>query len=166
MREWLGRLGWVDELGQSCRFSKHTTETHAQISSTCRTFDDIAQNAATFAKDLQNHEIGPRLQATLSLTHHWYAFKDEAGYHFVSSKFAGYKDMTGRIYLACYSLPKAEGGLHGSVTEDNLPELTTVIDEDDENMAEYGLQLAQWLGLTFGKRRRKNSTISVLKGSA
>jgi hypothetical protein len=131
-----------------------------------RTFDDVKQNAATFARDLQDHEIGPRLSSTLSLTHHWYAFKDDAGYHFVSSKFAGYKDMTGKIYLACYNLPKAEGGLHGSETEDNLPELANLIDEDDESMAEYGRQLEQWLGHTFGKRRRKNSTISVLKGSA
>jgi hypothetical protein len=131
-----------------------------------RTFDDVAQNAATFARDLQDEEIGVRLQSILSLAHHWYAFKDEAGYHFITSKFAGYKDMTGKIYLACYNLPKVEGGLHGAETEAHLDEMATRIDEDDEDTAEYGRQLEQWLGHTFGKRRRKNSTISVLKGSA
>ena len=131
-----------------------------------RTFDDVAQNAARFARDLQDPEIGPELQKRLTLAAHWYAFKDEAGYHFVSSKFGGYRDMTGKIYLACYNLPKAEGGLHGAETQASLPELATLIDEDDESMAEYGRQLEQWLGHTFGKRRRKNSTISVLKGSA
>lgn len=131
-----------------------------------RTFDDVKQNAATFAKDLQDAEIGPELQKRLSLAQHWYSFKDNDGYHFVTSKFAGYKDMTGKIYLACYNLPKVEGGLHGAETEATLPELATLIDENDESMAEYGQQLEQWLGHTFGKRRRRNSTISVLKGSA
>lgn len=129
------------------------------------TVDDVVQNAKRFAKDLEDKEIGPALQKVLPLVHHWYGFTDEDGHFlFVPSKFAGYKNMTGKIYLAYYNLPKAEGGLHGKDTELALDSLSILVDEESETPEGYGQALFDWLAHGYLQKRRRGSTVSVLKG--
>ena len=128
------------------------------------TVDDVVQNAMRFHRDLADKEIGPSLSKILPLVHHWYAHLEADGWFtFVPSKFAGYKNMSGKIYLASYKLPKAEGGLHGKDTELALKSLAVRLPSDTWHSA-YDAELSNWLSNAYGFRRRNGSTISVLKG--
>lgn len=125
---------------------------------------DVVHNAKRFWKDLDDKEIGATLQKIIPLVHHWYVFEDEGMLHFVPSKFGGYKKMTGKIYLQYYNLPKTEGGLHGKETENQLKQLSTVLDENDPAGWEYINQLHEWMGHVYGQKLRRGATVSLLKG--
>ncbi|GGY67968.1 hypothetical protein [Pseudoduganella albidiflava] len=128
------------------------------------TVDDVVQNAIRFNKDIEDKELAYGLQRIVPLVHHWYAYVDETGwFHFVPSKFAGYKNMTGKLYLASYNLPKAEGGLHGKETELALRPLSTRL-QGEEWESVYSRELSAWLSGSWGFRRRAGATVSVLKG--
>lgn len=82
----------------------------------------------------------------------------------VPSKFAGYRKMTGTTYLEKYNDEKGNGGLHGKATENQLRQMSTALDESDGSNARYTDELGEQLW-QFGQKRRKGSTISILRSS-
>ena len=71
--------------------------------------------------------------------------------------------MTAAVYFAKYNDEKFNGGLHGKETENQLKQMSTRLNEEEEGNERYTDELAKQLW-RFGQKRRKNSTISILKG--
>jgi hypothetical protein len=124
---------------------------------------DVIKNARQYWHDLEHPEYGRSLQKLMSRIHHWYIHEDKDGIWAVPSKFAGYLEMTGDVYLAKYNDEKVNGGLHGKETETQLKQMSTLLDESDPVNERYTDELARQLW-RFGQKRRKGSTISILNG--
>jgi|GEM_PF-5953943 len=123
--------------------------------------EHVIENAKQYWRDLKKAGDGELLQKLMPKIHHWYLHEDADGMWFVPSKFAGYRKMTAATYLEKYKDEKGNGGLHGKATENQLRQMSTVLDESDSSNARYTDELDEQLW-QFGQKRRKGSTISLL----
>lgn len=124
--------------------------------------EHVAKNAKRYWDDLKDRAHGEFLQRLIPRVHHWYVHEDDKGLWFVPSKFGGYREMTAAIYREKYNDEKDNGGLHGKATENQLKQMSIEIDPVEPRYARFSDELDEQLW-QFGQRRRKGSTISVLK---